>query len=111
MARAATSKDISSNGNGHARDLDAEIAALRQDIASITSTLSNMAKSRTSEAKAEVERAGRKVVAKGEEAVEAAQENYEHFESELKTMIREKPVQSVLIAAGVGYILSKVFRI
>ena len=110
MARATTSTS-KENGNGQAKDLDAEIAALREDIASITSTIGNMAKNRTNEAKAEVERAGRKVMGKGEEAVEVAQENFENFESELKSMIREKPVQSVLIAAGVGYILSKVFRV
>lgn len=113
MARAATTtRSLKTDGNGKdsAKDLDAEIAALREDIAAITSTLGNIAKSRTSEARSEVERAGRKAVAKGEEALETAQQNFEHAEDEFKTMIRDKPIQSVLVAAGVGYLLSKVLR-
>lgn len=116
MARAATptaTPAISKNGNGRdsAKDLDAEIRALREDIAAITATLGNLAKKGTDEAKAEVQRVSRKAVAKGEEAVETVQENFEYAEDEIKTMIHEKPIQSVLIAAGVGYVLSKIFRI
>lgn len=113
MARAATtSRSTKTNGNGGdpAKDLDAEIAALREDISAITVTLGNIAKTRTSEARTEVERAGRKAVAKGEEAFENAQQNFEHAEDEFKTMIRDKPIQSVLVAAGIGYLLSKVLR-
>lgn len=113
MARAATPTRTTKNGNGQdpAKDLDAEISALRDDISAITATLGNLAKTRTNEAKAEVQRVSRKAVAKGEEAVETVQENFEYAEDEIKTMIRDKPIQSVLIAAGVGYLLSKVFRV
>jgi ElaB/YqjD/DUF883 family membrane-anchored ribosome-binding protein len=114
MARAATSsRTTKTNGNGQdpAKDLEAEITALREDISAITATLGDIAKHRTKEAKAEVERAGRKVQAKGEEAVETVQENFEHAEDEIKTMIRDKPIASVLVAAGVGYLLSKVLRV
>lgn len=114
MARAASSSaSTQKNGNGRdpAKDLDAEIASLREDISAITATLGNLARQRTGEAKAEVQRAGRKIAAKSEEAVETVQENFENAEDEIKTMIRDKPIQSVLVAAGVGYLLSKVFRL
>ncbi len=115
MARSATTttRQSSSNGNGQdpAKELEAEIAALRQDISAIAATLGNIAKTRTDEAKAEVRRARSKAMAKSEEAIDAVQENFGHAEDEIKTMIREKPLQSVLVAAGIGYILSKIFRI
>ncbi|WP_196257820.1 DUF883 family protein [Pelagibacterium limicola] len=115
MARAASSSSTPRSSNGNvkdpAKDLDAEIAALREDISAITATLGDIARYRTSEAKSEMQRAGRKVIAKGEEAVETAQQNFEYAEDEIKTMIREKPIASVLVAAGVGYVLSKILRV
>lgn len=106
MARAATT--TRNNGGDHAKDLDAEIAALREDIAAITSTLGDMARDTGREVKSEAKKATKRAVAKGEEAIEAVQDNFENVEGEIKTLIRDKPIASVLIAAGVGYILSKI---
>jgi ElaB/YqjD/DUF883 family membrane-anchored ribosome-binding protein len=44
----------------------------------------------------------------GEEAVETVQDSFEAAESELKAIIREKPISSVLVAAGIGYVISKI---
>lgn len=109
MARADTTS--TSRTRDPAKDLDKEVAALRDDIAAITATLTDIAKYRGNEAKAEVDKMGRKARQKGEETIEAVQHNVENAEDEIKTMIREKPITSVLVAAGVGYILSKVFRV
>lgn len=112
MARAATtSTKNTDNGNTQdpAKDLEAEIAALRADIASITDTLGDVVKYRANEAKAGAQKIRRKVEEQGEEAIEAVQDNFEYAESELKAHIREKPIASVLIAAGVGYVISKIF--
>lgn len=115
MARGETTARSRStnNGNNHdpAKELDAEIAALRDDVAAITSTLADIVKYRGEEAKAEVKKVRNKAIAKGEETVEMVGENVQAAEDELKTMIRDKPIQSVLIAAGAGYILSKILRI
>lgn len=109
MARAATStRTAKTTGEDPAKDLDAEIAALREDIAAITATLGDAVKYRTDEAKTEAQRIRRNVERKGEETLEQVQDSFGAAESELKSMIREKPISSVLIAAGVGYVLSKI---
>lgn len=107
MARAATSTKTE-NTEELTRDLEAEIAALRDDISAITSTLGDLVKHGADEAKTEAKRLGKRVEKKGEEAIEAVQERYESAESELRDVIREKPIASVLLAAGVGYIISKI---
>jgi len=111
MARAATTTTrTNKNGNNSdpAKDLDAEISALREDIAAITATLGDIVKHRADEAKTEARKIKRRVEQQGEDAVETVQDSFEAAESELKSMIREKPISSVLIAAGVGYVLSKI---
>lgn len=110
MARAATTTtSAAKNGNNDpAKELDAEIAALRQDVASITATLGDIVKNRANEAKTEARKIKQRVEQQGEEAVETVQDTFEAAESELKSMIREKPISSVLIAAGIGYVLSKI---
>ncbi|WP_332716518.1 DUF883 family protein [Pelagibacterium mangrovi] len=114
MARAATSRtaeklaDQINEAKDPAKDLDAEIAALREDIAAITSTLGDIVKHRTNEAKSEARRIRQNVERHGEEAVETVQDSFEAAESELKAIIREKPISSVLVAAGIGYVISKI---
>lgn len=107
MARAATPR-TNENGEETSNDLNAEIAALREDIASITATLGDVVKNRAEEARDEAVRLGKKMEKKGEEALESVQDSFEAAESDLKEAIRERPISSVLIAAGIGYILSKI---
>lgn len=109
MARAATTaRTAKATGDDLAKDLDAEIAALREDVAAITATLGDVVKHRTGEAKAEARRFRQTAERKGEETLEQVQDSFEAAEGELKTMIRDKPISSVLIAAGIGYVLSKI---
>ncbi len=54
MARAATTaRTAKTDSDDPAKDLDAEIAALREDVAAITATLGDVVKYRTGEAKTE----------------------------------------------------------
>lgn len=111
MARAATTTArTTKNGDSRdpAKDLDAEIAALREDVAAITATLGDIVKHRADGAKSEARKIRRRAEQQGEDAIESAHEGFEAAEGEFKSMIREKPIASVLIAAGVGYVLSKI---
>jgi ElaB/YqjD/DUF883 family membrane-anchored ribosome-binding protein len=109
MARAAsTARTAKTNSDDPAKDLNAEIAALREDVAAITATLGDVVKHRADEAKSGARRIRKNVEHKGEETLEQVQDSFEAAEGELKSMIREKPISSVLIAAGVGYVLSKI---
>ena len=90
------------------KDLDAEIAALREDVAAITATLGDIVKYRTGEAKTEARKIRRRVERQGEETLESVQDSFDAAEGELKATIREKPISSVLIAAGIGYVISKI---
>ncbi len=109
MARATTSTaGTKTTTRDPSKDLEAEIAALRDDVAAITATLGDIVKYRTEEAKAEAKKIRRRAEREGEAALETVQDSFEAAESELKSTIREKPIASVLMAAGVGFILSKI---
>lgn len=109
MARAATPASRAKDDADPAKNLDAEIAALREDVAAITATLGDAVKYRANEAKTEANKLRRRVEREGEEKLEQVQDSFEAAESELKSVIREKPISSVLIAAGIGYVISKIF--
>lgn len=108
MAREPSAEKVAAAATNHAGDLEAEIAALRSDIASITDTLGKMAKDTSRAAKEEVGRAKDQVLGAAEETKEKVIAEYERYEDELQSAIRERPITSVLIAAGIGYIVSKI---
>jgi len=90
-----------------AKELEADIAALREDIAAITATLGDLAKDTGRTMKREAERTKNQALEAAEEIKDKAIAEYEHYEDELQATIRERPITSVLVAAGIGFIISR----
>lgn len=81
------------------QNYEAEIESIRADISELTNKLTKLTKSGVNDAK---------VVAsqKAEEAGELAKEQI----AELEEVVRRKPIQSALVAAGIGFVVALIAR-
>ncbi|TVS10354.1 MAG: DUF883 family protein [Wenzhouxiangella sp.] len=86
---AATEKDI--------KELKQEYASLKSDLAEMSETLSSLARDGVAEGRERVRGAARQSRKQAEEAWDA-------MESE----IEERPITSLAIALGIGFVLGKV---
>jgi len=107
MARDTTAKIDVEPQTDSARDLEADIAALRADIAAITATLGDLAKDTGRTVKREARKTKDQALEAAEDVKDKAIAEFEHYEDELQATIRERPITSVLVAAGIGFVLSR----
>ena len=111
MATAASAR-TSKNGNGAKtpEDLEAEIARLRDDVAKLTAQLAATGEHSYSAAKRAASEGAEQLRVKGEAAVSALKSNADDLERQLTDTVREKPITSLAIAAGVGFFLALLSR-
>lgn len=77
----------------------------KDDANSKDSTIENFA-----QAKNDIQAKANKVGHNVRNFIDSASEEISHAKSVVGTQIREKPVQSSLIALGIGYLLGALFR-
>lgn len=94
----AAQRTVSKGGN-KSQDYGREIESIREDISQLTDKLTKLTKSGVKDAK---------VVAR-EKADEATEMAKEHV-AELEDMVRRKPLQSALVAAGIGFVIALIAR-
>lgn len=88
------------------KDLEAEVARLREDIATLAEQLQKTGK-HAREAAAE----GVDVLrSQGEAAIDGLRANAKDVEAQLAATVREKPVTSLAIAAGIGFLFAIISR-
>ncbi|WP_176082835.1 DUF883 family protein [Martelella sp. HB161492] len=115
VAAKATAKDTGETGKTAPEDIQVQIDQLRDDIAQLTKLIGDLGTEKAAEAKARAEEGVASAKARAErirdEAYAATQEAYERardeaisFEEEVEERIRMKPIQSVAIAASIGFL-------
>lgn len=111
MATAPTGR-TSKAGNGPRtpEDLEAEIARLRDDVSKLTAQLAATGEHSYSAAKRAAAEGAEQLRAKGEAAVQSLKTNADDLERQLTDTVREKPITSLAIAAGVGFFLALLSR-
>lgn len=80
-------------------DLAAEVAALKKDIADLASSLGRAGKAKAAEGRAA-----------GEAALEDIEREWHDLESRLGERVRRKPLQSLGIAALIGFFIAILMR-
>lgn len=101
--------------------VNSEIETLRGEIKSLTDSVANLLKRETDNARQGVKGAADAVAQHASSAAETvsqagyrlaadAQEGVKNATSKLETCIEKNPVQSVLVAAGVGFLLGLMSR-
>ena len=83
-------------------DLEAEIAQLREDIAALAKQLQATGEHSYSTAK--------RAAAEGVEQLNTVRANARDMEAQLIASVREKPVTSLAIAAGAGFLFALLSR-
>lgn len=94
----------------NANDIRSELDQLRSDISSLTKTVSSYGAAKANQyanlaadKKAELGQAHQEIMG-------TAKKELDHMEGELKSRIRDKPLQAIGIAAGIGFVLAVLTR-
>ncbi len=111
MATAPTSRaGKASTGPKTPEDLEAEIERLRDDVSKLTAQLAATGEHSYSAAKRAATEGAEQLRAKGEAAVQSLKTNANDLERQLTGAVREQPITSLAIAAGVGFFLALLSR-
>lgn len=87
-------------------DLEADIRQLRDDIAKLTEQLAVTGQHSYGTAKRAASEGVAQLKAQGEAAVDQLKQNASDLEGQLVDKVREKPITSLAIAAGIGYFVA-----
>ena len=90
--------------------MEAEISRLREDVAKLTELISATGQHSYSAARRAATEGAEQLRVKGEAAVSALKSNADDLERQLTSSVREKPITSLAIAAGVGFFLALLSR-
>lgn len=117
MATASTAKPDKDEAKRIPADLEAELAQLREDVARLTEQLAKTGEQlgrtggRTlSAARRAASEGAEQLRVRGEEAVDALKSNAGDIERQVTDAVREKPLTSLAIAAGVGFFFALLSR-
>lgn len=89
----------SSVGNATTGDVQADLEALRRDLASLTQTVASFGSGKIREAGET-----------SQQYMDTARERFLNAEEDIEAYVRAKPLQSLAMAVGVGYVLALLSR-
>lgn len=99
-----------SNGAKSTPDLEAEIRQLKADIEELTRHLAETGQHGYRAAKTAAAQGADQMRVQGEAAYEALRESAHDLEDRFLASVREKPVTSMAVAAGVGFLVALLAR-
>jgi ElaB/YqjD/DUF883 family membrane-anchored ribosome-binding protein len=99
-----------SASSASAKDIEVQLQQLREDISSLAKTVAAVGNDKASEVKGKARRAANDAADASYQMVEAAKDQAISLEQDLERQIRANPIQSVAIAAGVGFVLALLSR-
>lgn len=97
-------------GNGTNPDLEADIRQLRADIAKLTEQLATTGEHSYSTARRAAREGVDQLRAQGEAAIEGLRSNARDVEEQVLATVREKPITSLAVAAGIGFLFALLSR-
>jgi ElaB/YqjD/DUF883 family membrane-anchored ribosome-binding protein len=80
-------------------DVQADLEALRRDIASLTQTVASFGSGKI-----------RQASETSQQYMDSARERFMNAEEDIEAYVRAKPLQSLAMAAGIGYVLALLSR-
>jgi ElaB/YqjD/DUF883 family membrane-anchored ribosome-binding protein len=108
---AATGRSSKSAGEmGPSPDLEADIRQLRADIAKLAEQIATTKDHSYSAARRAASEGVEQLRTQGEAAIEGLRANAKDIEEQVIATVREKPVTSLAIAAGVGFLFALLSR-
>ena len=96
--------------DGSASDIEAQLQQLREDIRNLARSVAAAGNEKADEVKGKARRAASDAADASLQMVDAAREQAKSLERDLERQIRSNPLQSVAIAAGVGFLFALITR-
>jgi ElaB/YqjD/DUF883 family membrane-anchored ribosome-binding protein len=90
--------------------LEAQITRLQDDVKAIGASLAKIGTEKVGEAQRLGKQEYRELRRQGQNLLEEAGDEFEAVERQVKDTIRSRPLTAVLIAAGIGFLLSALTR-
>lgn len=109
MAQAA-SKGAEGDAQRTGDDLAADMEQLKADIAELTEQLKLMREHSYGAARHAASEGLEQLRAQGEAAYESLRANADDLERQLTDTVREKPITSLAVAAGIGFLFALISR-
>jgi ElaB/YqjD/DUF883 family membrane-anchored ribosome-binding protein len=107
-------RDVGKAASSQSKDIQGDLAALRDDVSQLTSQVTNIVSTRGGaawrSAKANVEGVVSEVQDKGMEAVGAAREVSDTMISVIDESIEKRPYTTLAVAAGIGFLVGAAWR-
>lgn len=91
-------------------DLQAQITALKEDIANIAATLTKIGRDSAKDATRSAASSYEAAKLRGEEALDDIRSQARELEDQLAETVRENPLMTIAVAAGVGFLLALIAR-
>lgn len=98
------------NEAGAKSDIEADIRQLRADIAKLTEQLATTGEHSYGAARRAAKEGVEQLKVQGEAAIEGLRSNAKDVEEQILATVREKPITSLAIAAGMGFLLALMSR-
>jgi ElaB/YqjD/DUF883 family membrane-anchored ribosome-binding protein len=106
----ADAGQFTATGSGNATDLARQVQVLKDELARLRSEIERSARRSASAARNVASEGVEALKATGGEAYERLRHGASDLEQEVAKHIREKPMTSLAIAAGIGFILAQMLR-
>jgi ElaB/YqjD/DUF883 family membrane-anchored ribosome-binding protein len=91
-------------------DLKRDLELLREDVANLTDTLKGIVDNERASVRAHLNAATEKVVNQGEQFAQAATDQFASSRAQLEESIVRNPIQAILIALGLGFLIGVLRR-
>jgi ElaB/YqjD/DUF883 family membrane-anchored ribosome-binding protein len=109
MATSANKAKSTGRKNGP-QDLEAEIAKLREEMAKLAEQIARTGDTSYSAARRAASEGMEQLKVQGEAAMEDLKANARDVEQQITEAVREKPITSLAIAAGIGFLFAVLMR-
>ncbi|MCB1477907.1 MAG: DNA gyrase subunit B [Tepidamorphaceae bacterium] len=108
MATSASTAKATSNGRSkvNGETIEEQVGQLRDDIQALARTIGTMATGQVDRMQAKAGETKREAEVASEQALEAIRTHYKDAEATVSSQVREKPLQALGIAAGIGFLFA-----
>ena len=112
MVNASTSVkgEASSASAASSEEFAAELAALRADVAALAKSVGGYSKTRAAELRDSAEAATEDLLVNSRKALKDLRKQIVELEGGLETRVKEHPLQTLMVALGLGILLSLIIR-
>lgn len=102
--------DEGSGATGDRAAIEEQLARIKADLTELASTLQAIGSRRVSDARSQADQRVGELSRAAEEGIEDLRRQLRTIERDLSEKVQEKPLQTLGIAAGVGFLLALVMR-